>query len=618
MENIKNILKSKVTVVALACLLLVGVFAGITALATESTPETSITAINVNHGGDISLVYEVKIENIDSFDENLFTMKFWSYEPSSAGAEAQTVATEAELKHFSNNTATVWVKSVPFAPKDMSKRVYAVADYAGNCSEIKAYSVLEYLCEATLDANADQKALYATMRSYIDYAREYLGWTEGDSAKDYGYVDVVGGYILVGTKTADNKYSYDYNNPRESGLFKIGSILKVVSDYPIAKWTNASGAPMNLTGLDDQYNAYEFSLTASDSIRRYTAYPATLVSMATPGYELAYIKVTTNDGVPAYALQSYHTSESTSEFLVSQCPAELFCVSAPLYNEEGAMFSHWEKDGEILTTSTLLDISAEVDYSKEHNAYEVTATPKYEATPDRTYAFNSGYIGGGTYDKYTELDNGWIYDSTSRPSNNPSGAGMRVTGTSNDATITGASKVVFSMNVKYESATGATANLTMGDLFSAYTNPVMNQLRVGYGDAKYSYLYAYFTANRPNGTASAATTEVNGYHVSICKNSSGHQMFYFNADPRFLLKYGETYNITFIVDSVKSADGKYTQDLVSCYIDGIYAGSARAIPDDGSSNPYTYGSTQYINLHALMRSKTKVTITDVKSYEFAD
>ena len=96
MKNIKNIFTNKITMVALACLLLVGVFAGITALATESQPELELVSVTLNHEATPTIKYTVAIKGLASEDDvpdlaNL-SMRFWGAEPVALTSDSGDVA----------------------------------------------------------------------------------------------------------------------------------------------------------------------------------------------------------------------------------------------------------------------------------------------------------------------------------------------------------------------------------------------------------------------------------------------------------------------------------------------------------------------------------------------
>lgn len=627
MNKIKNILKSKVTMVALACLLLVGVFAGITALATETKATPEITAINVNHGGNISLLYDVTISGLDApiTSKDGFEMKFWSSKPANAAAEANYVAPAEDIDigadTYKNGQQTFTVASITFAPKDMNKVIFAAACYNGEYSDVVEYSVFEYLCAASIadGVTADQQALYETMKDYINYAREYLNWTEGISIDDYGYIEVNNGYIIKMVKGADNSVTWDTETHFESGLYPIGATLKVVSDYDQARWINRDGDIMEINDdgvLND--NSYKFELEAKDSIRRYTSYPATYISMATEGYELLKVNVGVKENEPMYTPAGYSTTANGNEFLAANLPGEeRYVISAPLFDADGVMFSHWEKDGVVLTTSTLLDVDYDaIDFTAAKTAYEVDATPVYDnATADRTIALNTATGDDNTYDVVTNLEGGGVtVDSTTRPSGEtPEGKPAKFTGVPTGDTISGAERYVYSMDVKYETATGKTEGITMADCFSSPSNPVMNQIRVGHGDVNYSFLYLYVYANTPD--EDKATSAVTGWHIELSANSVGANRYSFANDDRINdLSFGEEHNLTFFIDVEKSGSD-YVQKGVSLYVDGIYAGTAKCVPERSETFPYTNNNV-YVNWSALMKTKTKVTITNMKVEEY--
>jgi hypothetical protein len=180
MKTIKNIFKSKITYAVLACLLLVGIFAGISTIAGKAEPTLTITGKNINHSENASVVYEVKIDNVSEefqFTANV-TMKFWMDPPKSAADPAGDVDDEPRFTRYENGSQYVTFESIGFAPKDMTKAIYAAACYTDadgkeTYSEIVRYSVYEYIIEAGNNENktAEQANLYAAMKDYITFAQ---------------------------------------------------------------------------------------------------------------------------------------------------------------------------------------------------------------------------------------------------------------------------------------------------------------------------------------------------------------------------------------------------------------------------------------------------------------
>ena len=206
MKTIKNILKSKITYAVLACLLLVGIFAGISTLAEDVQPTLTITGKNINHAENASIVYQVKVDNLSTEvqAQDRFTMKFWAEAPKSAAEPAGAVVKPYLYTDNADGSFNVHFESIGFAPKDMTTAVYAAACYTDatgkeTYSNITRYSVYEYLCEANrnVDKTNEQANLYSAMKDYITYAQKYLGYTEATTPDCIGYVTVHYGYITI-------------------------------------------------------------------------------------------------------------------------------------------------------------------------------------------------------------------------------------------------------------------------------------------------------------------------------------------------------------------------------------------------------------------------------------
>ena len=170
MKTIKNIFKSKITYAVLACLLLVGIFAGLTTLASND-PVVTIVAKNVNHAESARLVYRVHIANVTEQDlinnPDALKMHFWTSEPTAPNAAPEYTVVGGVKDGEDATGAYALFESYDIAPKAMTNSVYCAAEYNGVYSDVCRYSVFEYLCEASMTANADQKALYTAMNDYI-------------------------------------------------------------------------------------------------------------------------------------------------------------------------------------------------------------------------------------------------------------------------------------------------------------------------------------------------------------------------------------------------------------------------------------------------------------------
>lgn len=139
----------------LALVISVGCTFGLTALANEadqSAPEATkpqIISQNVMYGGDFSLMFAVKAATVSG---DTVTLSVYGEEPTE-GSEALW------SKTINASSATTDVKGIAsyvfttpgVAAKDMDKNFYIVAESQGVKSEVKRYSVAEYLYERLYD-----------------------------------------------------------------------------------------------------------------------------------------------------------------------------------------------------------------------------------------------------------------------------------------------------------------------------------------------------------------------------------------------------------------------------------------------------------------------------------
>ena len=195
----KKILKSKIFAISLACMLLVGVFAGISILA-NNTPTLTISGVNLKHDGQVKLAFTIEVDNEKINESNLHLFLWGKGYPT--GNALDTPDMTASVKYSDNNDGTFVAYSKGFAPAEMTQVVYAQVVYDDGeetiaRSNIVRYSVFEHICRMSIDANstADDLALYSAMYDYIDYAQKYLGWSTNSSVDDLAYIQVDNGYI---------------------------------------------------------------------------------------------------------------------------------------------------------------------------------------------------------------------------------------------------------------------------------------------------------------------------------------------------------------------------------------------------------------------------------------
>lgn len=141
----------------LALVLSVGCTFGLTAIANEAegTPSESakpeIISQNVMYGGDFSLMFAVKASSVSGDEVTLYV---YDEEP----AESSEALWSKTISASSQTTDVKGIASYVFttpgvAAKDMDKNFYIVAESAGVKSDVKKYSVAEYLYERLYDDN---------------------------------------------------------------------------------------------------------------------------------------------------------------------------------------------------------------------------------------------------------------------------------------------------------------------------------------------------------------------------------------------------------------------------------------------------------------------------------
>lgn len=164
----------------LALVLSVGCTFGLTVLANETEPEASVSnaktpeiiSQNVMYGGDFSLMFAVKAASVSG---DTVTLSVYGEEPTE-GSEALWSKT---INASSTTTDVKGIASYVFttpgvAAKDMDKNFYIVAESAGVKSDVKKYSVAEYLYERLYD---DQVA-FGTSALEIAQTKLYLSALE--------------------------------------------------------------------------------------------------------------------------------------------------------------------------------------------------------------------------------------------------------------------------------------------------------------------------------------------------------------------------------------------------------------------------------------------------------
>ena len=139
----------------LALIISVGCTFGLTALANEadqSAPEATkpqIISQNVMYGGDFSLMFAVKAASVSG---DTVTLSVYGEEPTESSEALWSKTINASSATTDVKGIASYVFTTPgVAAKDMDKNYYIVAESAGVKSEVKRYSVAEYLYERLYD-----------------------------------------------------------------------------------------------------------------------------------------------------------------------------------------------------------------------------------------------------------------------------------------------------------------------------------------------------------------------------------------------------------------------------------------------------------------------------------
>ena len=631
MKNIKKFFTSKVTLAVLACLLLVGVFAGITVLATENTPALELTGVGINHDATPSIKYDVNITGLSgAITDNLdrYEMRFWGYEPkdvNDAGyTDTASVANNrAFFGEYADGAQTVSFLSKGFAPKEMTDTIFAAAVYVdedGNvsaASAIKRYSIFEYICEAGLSGDADQKALNAALKDYITYAQQYLGYEEGVTPAQLGYLKVTDAkFWVVEYNYETKKYEKVSDTAYTAGTFLIGTNFWIEADYESAvfKRVDTGWYTKPQTGATGLNNVYISNVTVDDSVRHYQAIPASATTFNySDSYELLAMTGNIIDKEYSYSRANATPVANGVTALTSKYIAnERYALVANLFDENGVIFSHWQDaEGNVLgTIDPVLDVTPFIGEEPVQTLDLTGITAVYaETAADRVTSFNS-ITGGGTYDIPSVGENGeLIYDSTSRPTTNPGGQAATISGTTDNGKLMNTTKIVWSFDFEIAANNdNADGQWTMTDFFTGTSNPCAYQIRPSLGDNHEGAIcYFQFYAKRDN------NNNVTGWFVNVANGSNNAKAMSFDNAKNIMSVEGK-HNITLIANVEPLEDGRLVQKGISVYTDGVYAGTVQRTYNDYASinnngNVRVYWST-------LMRTKLGVTLTNMSIKEF--
>lgn len=618
MKTIKNIFKSKITYAVLACLLLVGIFAGITTLASDD-PIVTIESKNINHADSARLVYQVKLANVtrDELVANMDKLKmhFWTTEPSAPDATPELTSTEFIFDDTKENAPEAWVlfESYNIAPKAMTNSVYCAVEYDGVYSDVCRYSVFEYLCQAGLGATENQKALYAAMIDYIKYAQMYFGVNENEfpNPDNYGYIKLNNCYIEInGEQIRD-------------GMVPLGSHT-IYSDYEYARYVDHNNAVCEWYDRRSDENLVA-NLNKDSRYLSYTAYEAFKFTTANvENTELIIANRASNDGTYAYSAVAFYDGVDGYGVI---CPTQMH--SADYYilvpkMLEGKTFAYWaDAEGKVVSTETVYPINDKMADFTAGNLYRIEdlPTPVYTetATADKVVNLNTATAKTSGTSKVTQnkidgVNNGLIHNSTGKTTEGNGLAGYISGTTEGNVNL---NKIVFTYKHTLESAKGTYDKVTVGDMFIhstgnyGYTGHYQNYLTYGGTNL---FMFAFNAAD----SGSADTDITKGYYLNPNSNAKALNDFAINGLNRSFMKYGEEHVVTLIADVKKNEDGSIDLVNVSYYVDGYFAGSARArwAGDDKIADTVAYGNTIKFNANSVMRTKSLLTVWDAVVYEF--
>ena len=617
MKTIKNIFKSKITYAVLACLLLVGIFAGLTTLASND-PVVTIVAKNVNHAESARLVYRVQVANVTEQDlinnASALKMHFWTTEPTAPNATPEYTVIGGTTDGDDANGAYVLFESYDIAPKAMTNSVYCVAEYNGVYSDVCRYSVFEYLCEASMTANADQKALYTAMNDYIKYAQMYLG-VDGDefpSPDNLGYVKLTNCYILVnGEQVRD-------------GVVPLG-YYEIFADFEYARFYNHNGAICEYTGTDNKWGV---NLTKSDKAKGYTAYEAAkLVINPVDNAEIVRVTPSTVDGNKAYVTKTAYGA--------SAAPA-LICNKGLHSNDhyilipaivEGKSFSHWASttDASVVSTSSVLVLDSYIADAKVPGSAVELDVPVVPVFVDEsvgkvhdfsdTDIYKDGELEGKVNVEEIYDESGKLIGFTADKYVAGDGTGSeQVLGSIVEGT-TALKRISYAFDIKIESSAANYTKPVLGDFFGTDVSYNCHTQGYLYMGGTYILSYGFFPLNDPqnvNADVSAGYYMAIGDHIGSVKN-----IVRFNTSA---MKYGAENHVEFIID-VEAVDGGYKWSNILVYVNGVFAGSGCLRTSDGKTNrvynnSFAYDNKVKIAISTPKRPKAILTVKNFTLVEF--
>ena len=634
MKTIKNILKSKITYAVLACLLLVGIFAGISTLAEDVQPTLTITGKNINHAENASIVYQVKVDNLSTEvqAQDRFTMKFWAEAPKSAAEPAGAVVKPYLYTDNADGSFNVHFESIGFAPKDMTTAVYAAACYTDatgkeTYSNITRYSVYEYLCEANrnVDKTNEQANLYSAMKDYITYAQKYLGYTEATTPDCIGYVTVHYGYITIDGDPSGARFTslavpvgmaytmhYDF-----AGLPYRLETGYTYSD--ITKPVNTGYNGMAKGDLDRTFTISKivsFNVPAIENTQIVELRPNTLrphngkmnidgtyPQMLHDGnIALETLNATPNTEAGTYVVTERFDSFKNGAQNGGANDYHIWGIAANPYNEAGLPFSHWALPDGTFYSDDIALIFNEFAEVKSKNPDDPTtvnfnAVPVYAAADQSLKEF--GITGGNDKNKLVDpTANGFTYDASAKTASGNSY--VQAKGTLPKTTQI--DRVVCSFNLlvnkhaDHDSLTGDARKL----LYGLNTGTAFNEISLGYnGTAQVPFEYLL----NPADDWSKCTFTMRGDKTTVNFNTGDCNYF----------AIGDEVQVTVVAEYLPM-NGGYTLERSHLYIDGVYVGFATVHKQ--ITQVFVYNGAVTINYLSNLNNKSKITYSNIQYHEF--
>ncbi len=269
---------TKILLLAVSALLLIGATFGIGAMATGGAEEPAhrieIIANNLEYKDKINILYAVQVDGgNEKVAPSDITINFYlkqdnateyAFSTSKKGEKAETIKVNGEDK------AVYTLTSPGLAPKYMTKVIYAQAvvtiDGTEYKSEMSSFSIAEYCYKRlTVDADKlieDQEGLYKSVLDFGTYAQKVLGYKTDETPADYYYVNASDIGMTVNSATIKDlgEYTFDHGIVKKDTAITLPESLNVVPDgmklsgYSVATYGADYAATTETKAANDQLN----------------------------------------------------------------------------------------------------------------------------------------------------------------------------------------------------------------------------------------------------------------------------------------------------------------------------------------------------------------------------